>query len=59
MKRVYEVQTADGPFQFFAEFKTLAIDHARQLSDMQGFPKIESADIAKVKFIRWAEEGTL
>jgi len=58
-KRVYEVTTSEGPFRFFCESKTLAADHARQLSDDPNFAHIESADIARVKFAGWDVEGAL
>ena len=59
MKRVYEVKTANGPFFFFNDNKPLAAEHARQLSNDPNFPHIRSEDIGRVKFVGWAEEGTL
>ncbi len=62
-KRVFEVLTTKGPFEFFSDTKALAVDHARQLSNDPTFPErygyIASSSVERVRFVRWAVEGTL
>jgi len=58
-KRVYQVATSEGPFVFFCDTLTLAVDHARQLSNDPAVPHIDPEEIGRVKFVGWREMGSL
>lgn len=51
--RVWEIQTAEGPFRFLADNKELAIDHAWQLGSTIDFPNVIPGT---PKMIAWTED---
>lgn len=56
-KRVWQIQTAEGPFRFFADNKHLAADHAERslcgAANQGKFPKILDSHPVMVG---WAKE---